>query len=313
MSKQHNFEKLMISARYWLLGMAEHDAEYFKVIDAMEMGAAHHNGQRNGGEPEFIHQLQIFHYLRTMHKHIRNPATVYMLLFLHDALEDPNQKTKAYITPEQILEKFGAVFLVKLKKMSKEIMGETNPDYSLDDIFADEDTSVAKGGDRTNNVTSMIGVFKRARLERYVKETAEEFLPRLKSARRLFSDQEALFENMKLELVGTLTLIGHILEGYMPEDTPTAPAPTRPLVVDDAYKAIQNRVLRTIEIHLGLAPGMAQPVHNLVVDLGADSLDLVELHMAIEDEFGLEIRDEIAETVHTVQGIVDFVHNALKG
>jgi hypothetical protein len=45
----------------------------------------------------------------------------------------------------------------------------------------------------------------------------EEFFPRLKAARRAFPDQEAIFENIKLELTGTLTLIGHILEGYMPE------------------------------------------------------------------------------------------------
>ena len=67
-----NFSKLMISARYWLLGMAENDPEYFKVIDAMEIGLEHHDGYRNGGDPEFIHQLGIFHYLRTMHKHIKN-------------------------------------------------------------------------------------------------------------------------------------------------------------------------------------------------------------------------------------------------
>lgn len=217
MEKLTNFEKLRISARYWLLGMAEHDPEYFKVLEAMEIAAEHHDGYRNGGDPEFIHQLGIFHYLRTMHKHIRNPKTVYMLVFLHDALEDPNQKTKAYITPTELEVRFGVPFVAKLKKMSKEILGVKNPDYSLDDIFDDEDTSIAKGGDRVNNVSSMIGVFKRPRLERYVKETMEEFFPRLKSARRAFPDQEAIYENIKLELTGTLTLIGHILEGYVPE------------------------------------------------------------------------------------------------
>lgn len=218
MDKLINFDKLLISARYWLLGMAEHDPEYFKVIEAMELGLEHHDGYRNGGDPEFIHQLGIFHYLRTMHKHLRHPKTVYMLVFLHDALEDPNQKTKAYIVPSELEVRFGVPFVRKLTLMSKEILGVKNPDYSLDNIFADEDTSVAKGGDRVNNVSSMIGVFKRARLERYVKETMEEFLPRLKSARRSFPDQEAVFENIKLELVGTLTLIGHILEGYVPHD-----------------------------------------------------------------------------------------------
>lgn len=213
------FDKLLISARYWLLGMAEHDPEYFKVIEALELGLEHHDGYRNGGDPEFIHQLGIFHYLRTLHKHIKNPKTVYKLVFLHDALEDPNQKTKAFITPEDIREQFGEAFLAKLKKMSKEILGQKNPDFSLDAVFDDEDTSVAKGGDRVDNVSSMIGVFKRARLERYVKETMEEFLPRLKKARRKFASQEAIYENIKMELVGTITLIGHILEGYVPHES----------------------------------------------------------------------------------------------
>lgn len=142
----NSFEKLLISARYWLLGMAEHDKGYFKVIEAMELGLQHHDGYRNGGDPEFIHQLGIFHYLRTMHKHINNPIMVYMLVFLHDALEDPNQKTKAFISPGEIEKQFGPLFLAKLKKMSKEILGVKNADYSLDAIFDDEDTSVGSYG-----------------------------------------------------------------------------------------------------------------------------------------------------------------------
>jgi (p)ppGpp synthase/HD superfamily hydrolase len=212
------FNKLLISARYWLLGLAENDPEYFKVIDALEMGLSHHDGYRNGGDPEFVHQLQIFHYLRTMHKHIKNPKIVYKLVFLHDALEDPNQKTRKFISPEEIRERFGDEFLSKLKLMSKEILGQKNPEYSLDSIFADEDTSIAKGGDRVDNVTSMIGVFKKARLERYVKETVEEFLPRLKKARRKFPHQEAIYENIKMELSGTIELIEKILEGYAPHE-----------------------------------------------------------------------------------------------
>ncbi len=212
------FQKLLISARYWLLGMAEHDERYFKVIEAMELGLAHHDGKRNGGDHEFIHQLGIFHYLRTMHKHIRNPVTVYMLVFLHDALEDPNQTTKKYILPTDISARFGDTFLGKLKKMSKELVGQPNPEYSLDAIFADEDTGIAKGGDRVDNVRSMVGVFKRARLERYVKETMEEFVTRLKTARRAFPDQESVYENIKLELVGVMTLVGHIIDGYVPEE-----------------------------------------------------------------------------------------------
>ena len=211
MTNLTNFQKLRISARYWLLGMAEHDPEYYKALEALEMGLAHHNGNRNGGEPEFIHQLGIFHHIRTLHKHIKNPALVYTLIFLHDILEDPNQATNAFIAPEDINTHFGNVVLRKLSMMSKKILGQPNPEYSLEAIFGDEDCSVAKGGDRVNNVSTMFGVFKPNRLERYVIETAEKFIPLIKSARRKFPHQEAVYENIKLELVNQLTLINHLM------------------------------------------------------------------------------------------------------
>jgi (p)ppGpp synthase/HD superfamily hydrolase len=205
-------EKLMIAARYWLLGMAENDARYFKVIEAMEFAGEHHDGTRNGGDPEFTHQLGIFHQLRTLHKHLRNPVTVYVLVFLHDVIEDPNQHTKAYVNPSDISDIWGAEIQAKVLKMSKNILGQANPKYSLTAIFDDEDCGPAKGGDRVNNVSTMVGVFKPARLKRYIIETAEEFLPRLKTARRKFPHQEAVYENIKLALVNQLTLINHIVE-----------------------------------------------------------------------------------------------------
>lgn len=206
------FDKLLISARYWLLGMAESDPRYFKVLEAMEYGLERHCGTRNGGAPEFIHQLGIFHQLRTLHKHIKNPITVYILAFLHDVVEDKNVPL---LEIEQI---WGSEIARKLDLLSKEVLGVKKESYSLDPVFEDEDASVVKGGDRVNNVSSMVGVFKRHRLERYVKETAEEFLPRLKLARRRFPHQEAVYEAIKLELVNQLTLINHILEGYVPEE-----------------------------------------------------------------------------------------------
>ena len=211
MDKLTNYDKLLISARYWLLGMAEHDANYFKVLEAMEYGRERHNGTRNGGAPEFIHQLGIFHHLRTLHKHIRNPVTVYTLAFLHDVVEDKN------VPLLEIENRFGASIARKLDLLSKEVLGIKKENYSLDPVFADEDASVVKGGDRVNNVSSMVGVFKRPRLERYVKETADEVLPRLKAARRKFPHQEAVYEAIKLELINQLSLISHILDGYVPD------------------------------------------------------------------------------------------------
>ena len=222
-AKLSRYEKLRIATRYWLLGMAETDHRYFKVLEAMEYGMEHHDGLRNGGEPEFIHQLSIFQHLRTLHRHIRNPVTVYILTFLHDAVEDPrtdkDTRKKVFISLQDVEDRFGDAIAVKVKKLSKEIMGQPNEDYSLDTVFEDEDTAVVKAGDRVNNVSSMVGVFKPARLERYVKETVEQFLDRIKLARRRFPDQEGVFENMKLELVNQLQLIKHIMEPQNGDET----------------------------------------------------------------------------------------------
>lgn len=216
MSDLSKYQKLVISARYWLLGMAEQDAEYYKVLEAFELGGQHHDGFRNGGEPEFTHQLGIFHHIRTLHKHIKNPVTVYILIFLHDILEDPNQKTKAFVLPSEIKERFGDLILGKLMMMSKEIAGQPNPAYSLQAIFGDEDCSIAKGGDRVNNVSTMFGVFKPARLERYLVETADHFIPLIKGSRRKFPHQEAIYESIKLSLVNQLVLINHLTKKEEP-------------------------------------------------------------------------------------------------
>ena len=213
------FEKLVISTRYWLLGMAESNPDYFKVLEAMEYGLEHHNGFRNGGQPEFIHQLEIFSHVRTLHKHIKNPVIVYILIFLHDAVEDANKATGKMVSLEEVTKKWGTVVADKLRKLSKEILGQKNPDYSLDTIFDDEDCAVVKGGDRCNNVSTMYGVFKPERLDRYVLETVNEFLDRIKKARRSFPHQEGIFENFKLKLVGDLTLINHLMSKDEPTNT----------------------------------------------------------------------------------------------
>ena len=208
---QQQHRKILVSARYWLLGIAESDPKFFKPLEALEMCTDHHNGRRNGGSPEWIHQLGMFHHARTLHKHLKNPALVYTLIFTHDMVEDPNQATKAFVSPDDIGSVFGDVVRAKTLKMSKNILGQPNPEYSLTTIFEDEDCGPAKGFDRVNNVSTMVGVFKPERLQRYVLETADEFLPRLKSARRKYPHQEGVYENIKLELVNQLTLINHII------------------------------------------------------------------------------------------------------
>ena len=68
-----------------------------------------------------------------------------------------------------------------------------------------------------------------------------------------------------------------------------------------------ERVTRIIVEQLGVDESEVVPEASLVDDLHADSLDLVELVMSLEEEFGTEISDEGAEKIRTVQDAVEYV------
>jgi acyl carrier protein len=71
--------------------------------------------------------------------------------------------------------------------------------------------------------------------------------------------------------------------------------------------AIDEKVIDIIVDKLGVERAEVTPEAVFVDDLGADSLDLVELIMAMEEEFGMEIADEDAEKLRTVQDVISFV------
>ena len=70
---------------------------------------------------------------------------------------------------------------------------------------------------------------------------------------------------------------------------------------------IFEKVQRALAEQFEVIPDTITLDTNLIDDLGADSLDVVELIMSIEDEFGVSISDEDAANLITVQKIVDFV------
>ena len=67
------------------------------------------------------------------------------------------------------------------------------------------------------------------------------------------------------------------------------------------------KVKKIVTEHLGIEESKISLDSKFIDDLGADSLDTVELVMAFEEQFGIEIPDDAAETILTVQNAVDFI------
>ena len=73
-----------------------------------------------------------------------------------------------------------------------------------------------------------------------------------------------------------------------------------------------ERLKKIVVEQLGVDEEQVTPEASFVDDLNADSLDLVELIMSLEEEFGAEISDEDAEKIRTVQDAVDYVEDKSK-
>ena len=76
-----------------------------------------------------------------------------------------------------------------------------------------------------------------------------------------------------------------------------------------AEQTVEQRVKNIIVEQLGVKPEQVTPEAKFIEDLGADSLDTVELVMALEEEFGSEIPDEQAEKLQTVGDVIKFIED----
>ena len=76
---------------------------------------------------------------------------------------------------------------------------------------------------------------------------------------------------------------------------------------------IAEKVKEIIAKELGIDIQEVKPEASFQEDLGADSLDVVELVMAMEEEFGLEIPESDAEKIKTVQDAINYIEGKVKG
>ena len=77
--------------------------------------------------------------------------------------------------------------------------------------------------------------------------------------------------------------------------------------------AVEEKIKQIIVEQLGVDEGEVTPNASFVDDLGADSLDTVELVMAFEEAFDLEIPDEDAEKIRTVKDAIEYIGKHSKG
>lgn len=84
-------------------------------------------------------------------------------------------------------------------------------------------------------------------------------------------------------------------------------AQTETAGIEDVTSTIEARVKRVVAEELGVGGDTVKNESSFVDDLGADSLDVVELVMALEAEFNIEIPDEEAEQITTVQQAIDWL------
>lgn len=78
----------------------------------------------------------------------------------------------------------------------------------------------------------------------------------------------------------------------------------------DGSNDVASRVKQLVIENLGVDSAKVVESASFVDDLGADSLDTVQLVMALEDEFSIEIPDEAAEQIKTVKAAIDYVQHA---
>jgi len=80
----------------------------------------------------------------------------------------------------------------------------------------------------------------------------------------------------------------------------------------EVFVSVEQKVKQIIVDQLGVDEGQVEDNASFVEDLGADSLDIVELVMALEEQFDLDVPDEEAEKLKTVKDVTDYIKSKKK-
>jgi len=197
-----HLQKRIIALRYWLTAK-----EYHSALKMMDFAASCHTGKRKDNvTPEFSHQIMIAMYMKTLEKYLLYPEDTFIAVLGHDLIEDHN------INLIKIRDKFGekaadAIWLLTKKTID---ITKTNESYFLA-ISEDPIASIVKGADRIHNQQSMFNTFTIEKQKSYINETEIYILPTIKKAKRLFPEQEPVYENIKLMLISQIELLQYAI------------------------------------------------------------------------------------------------------
>lgn len=197
-------EKLKISLRYYLQGASDMDSSYRNPLDAFDFALQTHVGLRKDGKtPEVSHQIETTLFLRTLRPLMQKPSKTLSVMLLHDAMEDYD------IPYETFDQRFGTDVAHGVLRMSKVREGGTkisNEQY-FEEMLDCPLATICKGSDRIHNQNTMAGVFTLKKQGEYIDETEKFILPMLKRARRIHTQQEAIYENLKFILTSQISLL----------------------------------------------------------------------------------------------------------
>lgn len=183
------YNKELMAMRYWLLGKGYHTA-----LAAMEFSRELHTGMRKDNvHPSFSHQLYVANYIKTLVGGLTYPEATLAAAFLHDVCEDKN------VGFEEIVRRFGEQIGFSVKLLTKKHRGIIIPYQTyFANIAQDPIASIVKLGDRGHNILTMSSAgWTEQKQTQYLNEVFEWFLPMLKQARRQFTEQEPVYENLK--------------------------------------------------------------------------------------------------------------------
>ncbi|NCP98395.1 HD domain-containing protein [archaeon] len=207
MGNDNSYQSLFIAVRYWLIGISQNDHQYIPALKALEYAKNIHIGLRKDGKtPEFQHQIEIVHYLRTLYTGLMYPGATFAAALLHDVPEDYD------ISFEEIEELFGKKISDAVRLLTKKHRGEKKEmELYFEEMAHCPIASVIKGGDRINNHQTMHPVFTKEKQISYITETKDFIIPMLKKAKHIHVEQEYIYENIKFILKSQMVMANHRL------------------------------------------------------------------------------------------------------